>query len=122
MKLNHQFLILSFFLYSLISGEVQKEREQFLTGRCMDNEFIYKETGVATTNSRLAGEYGLSNGREYLAIDTGLLARPCSVMDSTDANSIAQSPSYQVSLSELFPFLKTHQLPLYMFDEAIILN
>jgi len=104
---------------SLISGEVQKEREQFLTGRCMDNEFIYKETGVASTNSRLAGAYGLSNGREYTGGETGLLARPCSVMDSSDADSIAQSPSYQVSLSELFPFLKTHQLPLYMFDEAI---
>ena len=104
---------------SLISGEVQREREQYLTGRCMDHEFLYTETGGASTNNNLAGTYGLCNGREYTGGDAGLLMQPFSVMDNTSASTIAQSPVYQIDLSDLFPFLKQHQLPLYMFHEPI---
>lgn len=104
---------------SLISGEVQREREQYLTGRCMDHEFVYVETGSAVTNSNLAGTYGLCNGREYTGNDAGLLMHPFSIMDNTSASTIAESPTYQIDLSDLFPFLKNHQLPLYMFKEPI---
>ena len=101
---------------SLISGEVQREREQYLTGRCMDHEFVYKSTSGATTNNNLAGTYGLCNGREYSNGDAGLLMKPFSVMDQRVAD---QSPVYQIDLSDLFPFLKQHQLPLYMFKEPL---
>lgn len=101
---------------SLISGEVQKEREQYLTGRCMDHQFLYTETGVATTSNNLAGTYGLANGREYSGGDAGLLMQPFSVMDQRVPD---ESPTYQIDLSDLFPFLKQHQLGLYMFKEPI---
>jgi len=101
---------------SLISGEVQREREQYLTGRCVDHQFLYTATGGAITNNNLAGSYGLCNGREYSNGESGLLMQPFSVMDSREAD---QSPTYQIDLSDLFPFLKQHQLPLYMFKEPI---
>lgn len=101
---------------SLISGEVQREREQYLTGRCVDHQFLYTETGAGVTNNNLAGTYGLCNGREYSTGETGLLMKPFSVMDKRVPD---ESPTYQIDLSDLFPFLKQHQLPLYMFKEPI---
>lgn len=104
---------------SLLSGEVQREREQYTTGRCMDNQFLYSATGSASTSNNLAGTYGLCNGREYTNDDSGLLMQPFAVMDNTSASTIAESPVYQIDLSDLFPFLKQHQLPLYMFKEPL---
>jgi hypothetical protein len=104
---------------SLLSGEIQREREQYTTGRCMDHQFIYTATGGANTNNNLAGSYGLCNGREYSSGEAGLLMQPFAVMNNTSASLIAESPVYQIDLSDLFPFLKQHQLPLYMFKEAI---
>ncbi len=104
---------------SLISGEVQREREQYTTGRCMDHQFLYTATGEANTNNNLAGRYGLCNGREYSSGEAGLLMMPFAVMNNTSDALKAESPVYQIDLSDLFPFLKQHQLPLYMFKEAI---
>lgn len=104
---------------SLLSGEVQREREQYLTGRCMDHEFIYKQTGIASTSNNLAGTYGLCNGREYSTGDGALLMKPFSIMNNSTATTIAESPVYQIDVSDLFPFLKQHQLPLYMFKEPL---
>ena len=36
-----------------------------------------------------------------------------------DGANPTQSPSYAIDLSDLFPFLKVHSLPLYMIDEPI---
>ena len=36
-----------------------------------------------------------------------------------DGGSPTESPSYAIDLSDLFPFLKVHSLPLYMIDEPI---
>tara|TARA_R110001583_G_scaffold29853_3_gene103907 strand:+ start:143 stop:1744 length:1602 start_codon:yes stop_codon:yes gene_type:complete len=97
---------------ALISNEMNKEREQYTTGRIMNHGFRYN-----TGQYELANAYGLANGREY---DEGDLDQmPFAKMDGTDAASIATSPTYAIDLSDLFPFLKTHQLPLYMIDQPI---
>ena len=97
---------------ALISNEMNKEREQYTTGRIMNHGFRY-----TTGQYELAPAYGLANGREYDAGDLDQL--PFAKMDGTDAGSIATSPTYAIDLSDLFPFLKTHQLPLYMIDQPI---
>jgi hypothetical protein len=40
-------------------------------------------------------------------------------MNGTSAGTKAECPSFMVDLSDLFPFLKVHQLPLYMINEPI---
>mgnify|MGYP003654113543 FL=1 len=97
---------------SLISNEINKEREQYMTGRLMNHGFRYE-----AENYELAPTYGLANGREYNGID--LKQMPFAKMDGATAVTIATSPVYSVDLSDLFPFLKTHQLPLYMIDQPI---
>ena len=97
---------------SLISNEMNKEREQYTTGRVMNHGFRY-----TAEQYELAPTYGLANGREYNANDLDQL--PFAKMDGTDAGSVATSPTYAIDLSDLFPFLKTHQLPLYMIDQPI---
>jgi hypothetical protein len=97
---------------ALISNEMNKEREQYTTGRIMNHGFRY-----TAQQYELAPTYGLANGREYNANDLDQL--PFAKMDGTDAGSVATSPTYSIDLSDLFPFLKTHQLPLYMIDQPI---
>ena len=44
---------------------------------------------------------------------------PFAVMDGGNAG---ESPSYSIDLSDLFPFLKVHSLPLYMMDEPVTIE
>ena len=97
---------------ALISNEMNKEREQYTTGRIMNHGFRY-----TAKQYELAPTYGLANGREY--DDNDLDQLPFAKMDGTSAAKIATSPTYAIDLSDLFPFLKTHQLPLYMIDQPI---
>ena len=97
---------------ALISNEMNKEREQYTTGRIMNHGFRY-----TAKQYELAPTYGLANGREY--DDNDLDQLPFAKMDGTSAAKIATSPTYSIDLSDLFPFLKTHQLPLYMIDQPI---
>ena len=45
-----------------------------------------------------------------------LWARPGTLRPS---GAIKQCPSYSIDLSDLFPFLKVNQLPLYLIKEPI---
>ena len=98
-----------------IKNSSQKEREQYISGKCVDFEVIYDEdSSTKSTNG-----YGLSNGREYnqsTPITTGklgLLPRQFSRNNKT--------PIYSVALHQLFPYLKEgNQLPLYMMPNERI--
>ena len=99
---------------ALVPNEINKEREQYMSGRIMNHGFRY------TANQfDLAPTYGLDNGREYAGAGADLKQLPFARMDGTTAATIRTSPVYSVDLSDLFPFLKTHQLPLYMIDQPI---
>ena len=97
---------------SLITNENNLEREQYLTGRYLNHDFRYQDGSKA-----LADGYGLDNGVAYTR--TNLKTPTWSVMDGSLAD---QCPSYSVDLSDLFPFLKVHQLPLYMINEPIAIE
>jgi len=94
---------------SLITNENNVEREQYLTGRYLNHNFRYVDGSKARANG-----YGLDNGLSYIATD--LRSPAWAEMDGTSPD---ECPSYSIDLSDLFPFLKVHQLPLYMINEPI---
>ena len=102
---------------TLIKNEINVEREMFTSGRSMNHEFIYN-----ASSDTQAAQYGLDNGYEYsaTALGTTLIAPIWSTMGGSD-NTATQgpSPTFAIDLSDLFPFLKTNQLPLYMINEPI---
>jgi len=101
---------------TFIDQSVNKEREQVLSSRNTALELRYqaRETDYSDFN---ASSYGLSNGRNYVVdsqvsqIRHGLLPYIWQELE--------QAPVFQVSLADLFPFLRFNSLPLYMFDEPI---
>ncbi len=94
---------------SLITNENNKERETYLTGRWLAHQFDYNDDSRVS-----AGAYGLDNGLEYLGQE--LQTPSWAVMSGAKPE---ECPSYSIDLSDLFPFLKVHQLPLYLMKEQI---
>ena len=92
-----------------ITNENNVERELYTTGRYMNHAFDYDDG-----DETLAPDYTLDTGRDIDDDDRKML--PFAIMDG---GSPAESPSYAIDLSDLFPFLKVHSLPLYMIDEPI---
>ena len=110
-----------------ISNENNKEREQFLSQRGINHAPVYEDEVLGadaddTPNS--ASTYGIELGRNP-ATDLGgagshpMQLLPFQIHDATSATTIAEAPVYSVYLSDLFPFLKTNQLPAFMIDEEI---
>ena len=96
---------------SLITNENNLEREMYLTGRSLNHGFVYNNDSKVFADS-----YGLDNGMEYNAT-TGSLNQPSwAKMNGTKPE---ECPSYSIDLSDLFPFLKVNQLPLYLIKEPI---
>jgi hypothetical protein len=94
---------------TLIKNENNVEREFYTTGRFMNHQFIYND-GSDTR----ADLYGLDNGLEYSGTDLRIPK-----WAEMDGGATAESPTFSVDLSDLFPFLKVNQLPLYMINEPI---
>jgi hypothetical protein len=105
-----------------ISNEHQVEREQVQSSKMINHDFRYSDEGSTrggVDNDTLALEYGLMNGKDYNRINaTGIdSADPNgSVFDWADIN---KDPVFQIALSDLFPMLKSTQLPLYMMKEQV---
>ena len=108
-----------------ISNENNKEREQFLSQRCVSHAPIYDSRAVnaAANPVNSATKVGLDLGRNPVVDDTtdvgAFQLLPFQLNDGTSAQTIADAPVYSVYLSDLFPFLKTNQLPCFMIDEEI---
>ena len=98
-----------------ISNEHQKQREQVQSGKSIAHEFIYDNRATVNggpDNDTRAEGYGLSNGKDYDDSVNNDLRVP-------DWASIKNDPTWQISLSDLFPMLKQTQLPLYMMKEQV---
>ena len=93
-----------------LSNEHNTEREIFTTGRLMNHNMLYD---VNASGAKSRGVY----------IDTGM---------DTEAKSndtlmpsfieLKNSAQFQINLSDLFPFLKFQQLPLYMLAEQVTIE
>lgn len=96
---------------AMITNENNLERELYMTGRGMAHEFNY------SLGSRFeAAGYGLDNGLENVVGTQTNKNIPEWLRVGTDETT---NPSLAIDLSDLFPFLKVHQLPLYMINEPI---
>jgi len=99
----------------LLTNEMMRNREQYLTGRMVNHRLQYN-----AGQDNVAPAYVLDNGREPDNIN--YQAMPFAVMEGNDAsgnNFADQSPSFAIDLSDLFPFLKVNQLPLFMMNEPV---
>jgi len=96
---------------SLITNENNREREMYMTGRYLNHDFVYNNDSKVFANS-----YGIDNGVEYNATTSTLVQPSWAKMDGTVPS---ECPSYSIDLSDLFPFLKVNQLPLYLIREPI---
>lgn len=110
-----------------MSNEHQKEREQYISGRMIAHKPYYND---GQTRPAFAGQsdvnasfVGLDNGVYLSASDVvpetagDVLLRPCQRTDGTNGG-----PEYQIALADLFPFLYTNQLPLYMMKEPVTIE
>jgi len=97
---------------SLIKNENNVEREMYSSGRFMNHKFQY-----AAGSKDVATRYELDNGYEYDGAHPGECNVPLWAEMDTDYKQ--DSPTYSIDLSDLFPFLKVNQLPLYIINEPI---
>lgn len=99
---------------SLISNENNLEREMYMTGRSMANKFSYNASSIVQADS-ISLDTGIENdeGADALYLPDAL------TMNGVDDAGKKECPVFMIDLSDLFPFLKVHQLPLYMMKEAI---
>ncbi len=108
-----------------ISNEDNKEREQFLSQRCISHKPIYDDRTANTTDKppNSAKKVGLDVGRNPVVAAAGgagtFQLLPFQLHNSTSAQTISEAPVYSVYLSDLFPFLKFNQLPLFMIDQEV---
>jgi len=87
------------------TNESNKEREQFVNGRSISHESIF-----TTNDDSRSATFGLSNGKSYNGDNLDVLNYA-----KMDGGRPKESPVYSLFLSDLFPFLKSNQLPAYMF-------
>jgi hypothetical protein len=115
---NHLHMIKS----AQIDNENNVEREYYTTGRMMNHKFLYQPSvaGVGARDPNLSGKIELDNGRDY-NVAGGAEAQLLDPMPFAQlvAASPEESPVYSIDLSDLFPFLKTHSLPLYMIEQQM---
>lgn len=110
-----------------MSGEHQKERESVTSGRCI-NHGVYYNDGDNASNGGIsdtsASFIGLDIGTE---VDRNVSGAPSSsgnleLKPYMKTNSNLGGPEYQIAIADLFPFLYTNQLPLYMIKEPVTIE
>lgn len=104
---------------SLISNETKLERELYTSGRCMAKQFrfgpgdeIFESSGQMLDNGNDLESVGANAERDLQAPFWARLGSAAS--DS--------APVYSIEISDLFPFLKTHSLPLYLIDQPMTIE
>ena len=121
---NHYMGYKSMFL----SNEHQKQRESYISGRYLAHKPYYDEgttagdealTGSLIDLTQDAPTVGLDNGKAVSA-DGGptsaLFAQPHVVNNST------YGVEFAISIQDLFPFLYSNQLPLFMMKEPVTIE
>jgi hypothetical protein len=116
-----------------ISNETQKEREQVQNSRIMNHGVVYTDVTLAAGNATAKTctnssglSYGIDSGLDYDLYDSknGSSANASTVVPDPQMRlhtwqKTDQKGVWQVLLSDLFPFLRQNQLPLYMMSEQV---
>ena len=116
-----------------ISGEHNKEREAYTTARVMNHEPFYangSKAGESFSNASLIGQQNASALAKGLMVDRDLdqfqgdseydnVDEPFGDVRLNNFKTLGYNPQFQIALSDLFPLLKTAQLPLYLMKEPV---
>ena len=132
-----------------MSGESMKERLPYQTGQTLAKRISYNDEGQAWNGdlggqatianiSNVVGGGGSNHQSRGLVIDNGneMRVTPAGYAGALKGNLrmnqfgnlrnaeavFTELPTWQFALDDLFPFLKTNQLPLYMMKEQISLE
>lgn len=114
-----------------VSNENNKEKEQFTSARLMNYGFDYNNAPQLAADAILPDVEALG-----VEIDNGVCGNKARQADGNvtdnwnvdtdkfvrDIGDVANDPVYQLNISQLVPFLKQTQLPLFMFDEQVFLE
>jgi len=99
-----------------ITSQNNKEREVYMSSRCMNHEFAYKTSNAssASNSDSEASKYTLSYG-QYPSMDA--------LVQETQVKTfqlVSNKPTFMIDMRDLFPFFAAgHQLPLYLMQESI---
>ena len=118
---NHYMGYKSMFL----SNEHQKQRESYVSGRYLAHKPYYEEgtgdglaahVGTQSALTQNAPRVGLDNGYAVDGDDGELFAAP------HVTNNDEFGVEFSVSIQDLFPFLYSNQLPLFMMTEPVTIE
>ncbi len=133
---------------TFVANENNKERELYQNGRAIAHAPQYEDALLDIGDAQGSGEsdtlasaIGIDFGRDYKdgrnsaapALDGAMNLRPLDFMnlqqEQAEKGNVPapvalpeDAPTFQLSLSELCPFLKMNQLPLYMIKEQVSLE
>ncbi len=97
-----------------LSNEHNKEKEIFQNGRLMAHGFDLEQDNAGTTPGKAKGV------KIDVGYDKGFSGDVLGVIPSQIES--ASESEFQISLSDLFPFLRQQQLPLYMMKEQVTIT
>tara|TARA_R110000803_G_scaffold88854_2_gene155871 strand:- start:1560 stop:3107 length:1548 start_codon:yes stop_codon:yes gene_type:complete len=118
------------------SNENMKERELYQTGKCLSHSAQYEDALDDVGKAQGGGEsdtmaptLGMDIGRDY---DSEAMSATPKISSASNLVPLGfqnvqqvvakDAPLFQLSLSELCPFLKMNQLPLYLIKEQVSLE
>ena len=97
-----------------IDNDINLERETYLTSRIMCHDVLYKDFENARSNVN-ASTSGLKTYLEYTIDADGQAGN----LEPQKELKTSNAATFQVSVADLFPFLRFNQLPLYMIDQQV---
>tara|TARA_R110000765_G_scaffold12698_2_gene39047 strand:- start:998 stop:2392 length:1395 start_codon:yes stop_codon:yes gene_type:complete len=106
-----------------IDPSVNLEREQVISSRGNALSLRYNNTEGVYSDFN-ASSYGIANGKCYVQDGRWRTGTPGAVdyqsgLQPWNFQRLSNTPEFQLSLADLFPFLRYNSLPLYLFDEPI---
>jgi hypothetical protein len=125
---------LHFYRSCFLSGEVQKEKEQFLSQRCINIDINYQSAPVISAKEHQVGEGESLKlvrsvfGGLKLGSDTAYTNEyPARTLADDEYHlmpyqDLENEPTYQISLQDLVSFFKVNQLPAWVVTPDIYID
>ncbi len=108
-----------------LSNEHQKQRELFISGRRLAHKPYYSEG----SNDWGGADAVLQTEAQRVGLDVGVQTSATRTQNDGDISdrlfvktTAAYGPEFSVSIQDLFPFLYTNQLPLFMMTEPVTIE
>ena len=108
-----------------LSNEHQKQRELFISGRRLAHKPYYSEG----TDDWGGADAVLQTEAQRVGLDVGVQTSATRTQNDGDISdrlfvktTAAYGPEFSVSIQDLFPFLYTNQLPLFMMTEPVTIE